>query len=559
MKLTEKGVIVLALTKEEIKNRYNLDNLIAKLLYKRDMTDKEELELFLNGDFDDLHNPTGIPNIKEIAKNIRASLLFGDKVVIFGDYDVDGTSSTALLYRALSRVGSNINLDWMVSNRYRDGYGLSKEAIDIMVDEKDADMIITLDCGISDNENIFYAQEKGVEVIVVDHHENDGELPDCDFLDLKVEQGDYPFKSLCGCGITWKLAQVVLDDELYDLLDIVAMATIADVVPLKGENRLIVKEGLDKIRSGEVNLGIQDLIERNEIQNEDLKSYHFGFNICPMINASGRIGSAKKPVELMIEDYEMKVSTLGFKLRQDNEERKRLSNNALDDALDKADGDSNIVIYKGEMIKGIVGLVAGDLQEKFHKPTIVFGGEDEEGNLKGSCRSIEPLNMYELLQACEDLLANYGGHKMAAGLSLPKENYEEFVKRVKGLTKGIKYKKVKPDLEIEPDKLSMALTKEIDKLAPFGRSNPKPKFITKEIRAEDVKTVGSSNNHLKFKIDGIDAIGFKMGDKLNLVESNNIDVIYQPDINDYYGKSLQFKVKKIRPTNESNIQQQKLF
>jgi single-stranded-DNA-specific exonuclease len=556
-------VIDLALTKQQIEDKFALHPIVAEILKNREIDTTTQLNRYLYGSFDYLHDPTTIPNIEEIAKTIKTSLLFGDNVLIYGDFDVDGTSSTALLYRVLSRVGSNINLDWMVSNRYVDGYGLSKESIDKMVD-KDTDLLITVDCGISENENIEYAKSKGIEVIVVDHHENEGELPDCDFLDLKVNSGDYPFTKLCGCGIAWKLAQVVLDDDLYDLLDIVAMATVADVVELEDENRIIVKEGLKKIRArNNINPGIQELISRNEIQNEDIKAHHFGFKICPMINAPGRVDpreGAKPSVELMIADHDMKIKTTAFTLRQKNEERKTLSKQALKDARSQVSDDDNIVVYRGEMLRGIVGLVAGDLQEEFEKPAIVFGGEDDEGLMKGSCRSVKPLNMYKLLMGCDEYLNNFGGHKMAAGLSLNKDNFNSFHKRVKTLITGIEYETIEPEIEKSADEMSKELVREIDTMSPFGRANPKPKFIDRNIDLEDVKTT-ATGEHLRCKAKGIGCIGFYMGELESLCKNNTVDLIYQPDINDYYGKRLQLKIKKLNvvDNNKNNYAQDTLF
>ena len=533
------------MTIEEIVKKFNLNPLVAKVLVARGTNTKKEIDNLLNASFEDLSPLENLPNIEKIAKKIKTHALFGDKIMIFGDYDADGIGSITILYRALKRLGKYVNVDWIVGNRYKDGYGLSKRVINECI-KKNIDLLITLDCGISNRKEIKYAKDNGIEVIVIDHHEKDEEdLPECDFVDLKIRKGDYTFDQLCACGATWRVAQYILDDDLYDLIDIVTLSTVADMVPLLGENRIIVKEGIKKIKEGNINTGISELMYRKEIKNEELKTHHFGFKICPMINAVGRLGSAKPAVDILISDDEKKIATLGYKLLKKNEERQDLTKKHLQKAIERVKEDDNIIIYKDKISPGIVGIVAGDLKEFFNKPAIVLSCDENSKELKGSCRSINPLSMYALLKECSDLLNTFGGHKMAAGLSIDADNLEEFTSRLCKLTEGIEYEEIKYDLKVCPTKMTKELIKDIDRLVPFGMGNPKPKFYYEDLRAKSVKK-SRSGEHLMFKVEGIDCIAFGAGDKYNLCKNNTINIIYQPDINTYNGKtSLQLKVKKI--------------
>lgn len=535
----------LVLTPDQIRSRYNLNYIVAEILYNRGIFTSKSIEEYLYADFNDLYSPFDIPGVIEVSEIIKESAYFGDKIVIYSDYDVDGITSAAILYKAILKKAKKANVSIYVSNRFVDGYGLSIGAIDKMAEEG-TDLLITLDCGISNHEEIEYAKNKGIKVCVIDHHESSNP-PNVPFVDLKASQGDYPFRELCGAGVTYKVAQALLEDPFYEMVDLVAVATVADVVDLIGENRILVKAGLDKIRSGNANPGLQELINIRQINCEDFQSYHIGFQIGPLINAIGRMSSAAEAVELFLTDNPTRRKQIAHKLDQINLLRQEKQASALNRALTEIDPTANVIMYQDERIEaGIVGLVAGDLKEKFNKPVIVIGGGG-----KGSCRSVNPLNIYMLLEECSEYFEQYGGHAMAAGLSIKEGVFDELYEKIQELTEGIEYEPIIPDMDIELKDITWDLIEGIERMAPFGKGNPKPKFKTKNCELSSI-SVTRDGKHLRFRardesIDwDIQAIGFQMSDKEDLCKQGKVNLIYQPDINEWRGqKSLQLLMRDI--------------
>lgn len=524
---------------KDIQLQANVSELTAEILKKRGLDTKEKLNKYLNPELDNLQSAKYIPDIHKVKRLVEEHIQWDNKIFIYGDYDVDGTSSSAIMAEALNKLGARY--ETVISNRFVDGYGLSMTSANKMID-KGASLVITVDCGISNHKEIEYLKDNGVDVIVIDHHEAN-EAPDTLFVDLKVKNGGYKFKEMCATGVTWKVGQYLTGEGLFEYIDIVALATIADVVPLKDENRIIVKHGLEKINNNPVS-GIKALKNIAELNNKKISSGHIGFQIAPRINAKGRLDTNKLSYELLVEDDYNKALKKAEILDKFNEKRKIMSERALKDISEKVSKDDSIIIAQNDIGKGIVGLVAGDLKEKFEKPSIVFGKPDSKGVCKGSGRGFYPLHMKEALDEAGHLLETWGGHAMAGGLSIKQENIEEFKKFMLDYTKDIKYKTIKYDLKISIMDINKRFVKEInDIFAPVGAGNPSPKlFFDNRILKPDTTRTGE---HLIFKIGNINGIGFGLGEEMWDIEEDD-RIVGSVDFNEYRGRrNLQIKAKKI--------------
>lgn len=487
---------------------------------------------------DYLHNPSYIPDIDHVKNIIQSHIDWDNLIYIYGDYDVDGVCGSAILYKTLKKMGAEY-VYTVISDRFRDGYGLSKEAIDIM-HNCGAHLIVTVDCGISDGELIEYAKSKNIDVIVLDHHETD-DPPGCPFIDLKVNSQNYPYTKLSGAGITWKVCQHLSNENLFNLLDILTMSTVADVVPLRNENRVIVNRGLKKL-SQTHNKGLDSLLRVSYLKSKDITTGHVGFVLAPMINAQGRLDNNQVSFELLITEDPQKSSEIAKQLYKMNEKRKKLTEEYLKIAEKQVEEDKNIIIIQGNFEKGVVGLIAGDIKEKVKKPVIAFGKEDGKGICKGSCRSVKPLHIKESLDEVEGLLENYGGHKYAAGLSIKKGNLSIFKDKLYKMTDGMEYKVTKYDLELDTSEISYNLVEDLKAFNPTGRSNPSPKFLIKD-NVDNIKVL--KGKHLKFKIGGVEAIAFEKVDEIGKLK-NNEKIIGSLDINKFNNQeNLQIKVKEI--------------
>lgn len=501
-----------------------MNNFVKKILNARGYNSEEAIDEFLNPQ---PHDRKLMKNITEVSDKIKEYI--DKKITIFGDYDCDGISSSTILYKTLK------NMKWGSLQVYtperKEGYSLSKKAIDGF---EDTDLLITVDCGISSHEEIKYAQSKGIEVIVIDHHE--GQEPPCLYVDPKVGN-EYPFRDLAGVGVTYKVCQELLNSELKSLIDYVAFATIADVMPLVDENRWIVQEGLKRLNNYPSE-PFKKMIR--ELKSKEITAGYVGYVLAPIINAGGRMDNAKLASKYMLHEYEY-----SFQAEEDlktlieyNQQRKAVEKNTAKQI--EFDKDKNIVIADMPMPRGIVGLVAGRLKEQEDKPAIVI----DTKTLKGSCRSIKPLNMVETLSKVEDLLKGYGGHKMASGFQIKEGKLEEFKQRMYELTEGIEYELIKYDDELSPYGFTKYDVKALDELQPFGVGNPKPKFKIDNIRPYDIRIL--KDEHLSFKIgSNVKCIGFNLADKSDdLVDGSSI--IGQLDINHYAGNEyLQVIVKRI--------------
>jgi len=473
--------------------KFNLSKTTIELILSRGFSTEEEIEEFLHPG--KLLDPFLISGMKELVDRIKIAKDLKDKVLVFGDYDVDGVSATAIMLKTLKKCG--IEADYYLPNRYEDGYGLTCEVIDKIADKYEPNLIITVDCGISCFKEVEYAKEKGIEIIVTDHHEIPEVLPDTIVLNAKIKGQAFPFTELCGTGLAYKIAEALLSPQkAEEFLPIAAIATIADIVPLLDENRRIVTKGLS-LCDKYLPLGLKMLFKEHKIPITKPNSNDIAFKISPRLNASGRMGDASDSLKLYIETDPLKIKKYIEKIKQHNTKRQELCNKIYDDAekaLEKSCLKNNrvIVLASKKWDQGVLGIVCSRLVEKYNRPVFLFSQVGDE--MHGSGRSINDINIHELLSSMQDILDTFGGHTMAAGLTIKRENYEEFAKRVNAFVfehvneevfMPIKYY----DAEIKVEEIDDNFFKEIDLLEPFGCQNPRPKFkiSTQEVKIETMK------------------------------------------------------------------------
>lgn len=550
-----------------------LERTLATILIQRGIKDFDEARAFFRPSLEDLHDPFTMKNLPEAVKRLQEAFSNQEKILLFGDYDVDGTTAVAVLYNVMKPHFSN--LDYYIPDRYAEGYGLSIQGIDYAV-ENNVNVLITLDCGIKAIDKIAYAREKGLDVIVCDHHEPGEEVPNCLVLDPKQKECMYPYKELSGCGVGFKLMQGLYlsqgwnQDILWEQLDLLAISIGADIVPVTGENRIFCYNGLKQINS-KPRKGISEILKTAQ-KDLPLSLTHVVFIIAPRINAAGRIHSGKKAVELMISDDIETLNELANEIHQDNEYRKELDKQITEEAFEQiaqdpmAEQNMSTVVFKEDWHKGVIGIVASRLIEKIYKPTIVLTLSN--GKLTGSARSISGLDIHEALQGCEDILEQFGGHYFAAGMTLLPENLELFKNRFEEQVKRLLKKEdtvplQKVDYDLHFDELYLPtekVTQEpkirriLAQLEPHGPGNMKPVFCSKNVFVVQHRIL--KDVHLKLSLKQpnckhvIEAIAFNMIDKLPLIESGfPIDILYTLETNEFRDmKTLQLNIKDIRST-----------
>ena len=473
--------------------KFNLSKNTIELILSRGFSTEEEIAEFLNPG--KLLDPFLIDGMKELIDRIKIARDLKDKVLIFGDYDVDGVSATAIMLKALKIFG--IEADFYLPNRYEDGYGLTCEVLDKVADQFEPNLIITVDCGISCAKEVEYAKEKGIEIIVTDHHEIPEVLPDTIVLNAKIEGQEFPFRELCGTGLAYKVAEALLSPQKAEqFLPIAAIATIADIVPLLDENRRIVTKGL-ALCERHLPIGLKMLFKEHKIPISKPTANDITFKISPRLNASGRMGDASDSLRLYLETNPVVIKKYIEKIKAHNTKRQELCNNIYEDcekALKKNCLKNNrvIVLASKKWDQGVLGIVCSRLVEKYNRPVFLFSQVGEE--MHGSGRSINDINIHELLSSMQDILDTFGGHTMAAGLTIKREKYEEFAKRVNAFVfervneevfEPIKYY----DADLNLDEIDDNFFKEIALLEPFGCQNPRPKFkvTTQEVKIEPMK------------------------------------------------------------------------
>lgn len=468
--------------------KFNLSKNTIELILSRGFSSEEEIEEFLHPG--KLLDPFLIDGMKELKDRILIAKDLKDKVLIFGDYDVDGVSATAIMLKTLKYLG--IEADYYLPNRYEDGYGLTCDVIDKIADQFEPNLIITVDCGISCAKEVEYAKEKGIEIVVTDHHEIPEVLPDTIVLNAKIEGQKFPFRELCGTGLAYKISEALLSPQKAEqFLPIAAIATIADIVPLLDENRRIVTKGL-ALCEKYLPIGLKMLFKEHKVSVSKPTSNDISFKIAPKLNASGRMGDASDSLNLYLETNPVKIQKYITKIKDHNINRQELCNKIFEDCekvlkKNKLKESRVITLASKNWDQGVLGIVCSRLVEKYNRPVFLFSLVGNE--LHGSGRSIDDINIHELLSSMKDILDTFGGHSMAAGLTIKRENYEEFIKRVNAFVfehisdevfEPIKYY----DMEVSLEDLSDDFLKEISLLEPFGCQNPKPRF---KITAQDVQ------------------------------------------------------------------------
>ncbi len=526
--------------RKEISSKLGINPLLAYLLTVRGITTPVHAHRFLNPDLDFLNPPFVFEHMPKAVDMIKASVNKREKIFIHGDYDADGVTASALLSEALSVMRADVEV--FLPHRIEHGYGLSKEGIDKAA-RNNAGLLITVDCGIASFDEVEYAKEQGLKVIITDHHlPREGRLPNADvILNPKIENCAYPFKELAGVGVALKLACALLGKDGLDLLDLAAIGTIADIVPLVDENRIIVKKGMEKI-SVRPRPGIRALMEKASVRKVNTRS--IGFMIAPKINAAGRVGSAESAFRLLTESEYGSVLGLAEKLLSDNKERQRIEEEILKEAFGLANSQSSdnaIVIFGEGWHQGVIGIIASRIVDKFAKPCFVISLSGGKG--KGSARSIEGINLKGLLEGAKDLLLDFGGHKLAAGFSIDKGNIELFKQRIEEIcsTISIEEKALWADARVSFDMLTYSVVESIEALAPFGEGNPRPVFVARGVSLRgEIREM--ARNSIRFMAsDGtsaINVVGFGKADFKDVVENaRKFDMLFSVSINEYRGLS----------------------
>ena len=543
---------------DEIVRKFDVPELLATVLVNRGIVDDEEIRVFLNPTRSDFHDPYLMPDMEIAVERIIKAINNQEKVIIYGDYDVDGITSITVLKKFLKTCG--LEVDYYIPNRLSEGYGLNKAAIDY-IKEKEYTLIITVDCGISGIEEIKYANSLGIETIVTDHHEPMEVLPPAvAIVDLKRKDNDtYPFKSLAGCGVVFKLTQALgmrlgIDEKEYlKYLDIVCVGTISDIVPLVDENRVIAKLGL-KLVEVTRNPGLKALL--NASGYKVVNSNTISFGIAPRINACGRMGYEEEALKLFLTENLVQASEITERLNKYNRDRQEIEKNIYDEAIkmmEKEDSNAqSIVLGSNNWHHGVIGIVSSKITEMYFKPSILICFEGEDG--KGSGRSIPGFDLHEALAETAKYLEKYGGHEMAVGLSLKKNNFNRFKEAFEKYVEEKDITGIVPIIEIDKQislkDIDSNIVKQLDLLEPFGEANRRPIFVYKNLKIDSIRAF-SDGKHLKMTLkDGntlVNAIGFNMGQlSKEYMICDRIDVVGTLEINAYNGREMvQINVKDI--------------
>lgn len=594
-----------------IAKRFGIDPVTARIIRNRDVVGDDGIRQYLYGTRAELGDPAQLQGGLEAASLLKQKIEAGKKIRIIGDYDIDGVNSTYILYRALTRCGAQV--DYEIPDRMKDGYGLNISLLKLALEEG-IDTVLTCDNGISAIAEIAYAKENGMTVIVTDHHEPlfeevpeedqaetiqpqtdtarripspDGtrifRLPPADVLvNPKQPNCRYPYKKLCGAAVAWKVVCLLyrlygMEEEAEQFLQFVGFATVGDVMELDGENRILVKEGLKQLRITQ-NYGWRALIQANNLDFDTLNSYHIGFVLGPCINASGRLDTAKRSLRLLLAKDAAEAELLAARLKQLNDERKELTQAAVDLACEQIDGsteanDRVLVVYLPDCHESIAGIVAGRIRERYGKPTFVVTNAEAEDEAKGSGRSIEAYSMFEEMVKCQDLFRKFGGHPMAAGFSLPRSRIDEMRRRLNEnctMTEEDMAEKIMVDVPMPINYIRESLVEELSVLEPFGNGNEKPLFAERHLKLLSARILGKNANVLKLQVANatgctMEALYFGIPDnilsyladkygrnevqkllwgKVNQIE---MDLTYYPSINEYQGRrTLQIVIKNFR-------------
>ena len=552
-----------------IGERFGIDQVTARIIRNRDVIGEKAIEKYLHGSRKDYYSPWLLKDMEKAVAILQEKIENRNRIRIIGDYDIDGVMSTYILLESLRGLGCDV--DMMIPNRITDGYGINEHLIE-QAWQEGRDTIITCDNGIAAVTQIRKAKDLGMTVIVTDHHEVpfedlEGErkeiLPPADaIVNPKQKACSYPFAGLCGAVVAMKVMEALYEkmapevDLVDKMLPFAGIATIGDVMDLQDENRILVKEGLQRLHHT-TNLGLQELIRVNNLEPENISPYHIGFILGPCLNASGRLDTAKRALQLLLADSREEAAVLAGDLKNLNESRKEMTAQGLEKAIEQVEStsmmeDMVLVVFLPECHESLAGIIAGRLRERYHKPSFVLT-RGEEG-VKGSGRSIESYSMYEKLCECKEYLTKFGGHPMAAGLSLEEENVERFRRKLNeqsGLTEEDLVEKVTIDVPMPIHYIRKDLVQELSLLEPFGKGNEKPLFAQKNLWVSQMRVFGKNRNVVKMRLTDengypMDGVYFGNGDEFAEEGrgKRKISIVYYPDINMYQGReSLQVIIR----------------
>lgn len=552
-----------------IGERFGIDQVTARIIRNRDVIGEKAIEKYLHGSRKDFYSPWLLKDMEKAVAILQEKIENRNRIRIIGDYDIDGVMSTYILLESLRGLGCDV--DMMIPNRITDGYGINEHLIE-QAWQEGRDTIITCDNGIAAVTQIRKAKDLGMTVIVTDHHEVpfedlEGErkeiLPPADaIVNPKQKACSYPFAGLCGAVVAMKVMEALYEkmapevDLVDKMLPFAGIATIGDVMDLQDENRILVKEGLQRLHHT-TNLGLQELIRVNNLEPENISPYHIGFILGPCLNASGRLDTAKRALQLLLADSREEAAVLAGDLKNLNESRKEMTAQGLEKAIEQVEStsmmeDMVLVVFLPECHESLAGIIAGRLRERYHKPSFVLT-RGEEG-VKGSGRSIESYSMYEKLCECKEYLTKFGGHPMAAGLSLEEENVERFRRKLNeqsGLTGEDLVEKVTIDVPMPIHYIRKDLVQELSLLEPFGKGNEKPLFAQKNLWISQMRVFGKNRNVVKMRLTDengypMDGVYFGNGDEFAEEGrgKRKISIVYYPDINMYQGReSLQVIIR----------------
>ncbi len=555
---------------ETLAKKYGQCPAICKLLALRGITSTEEAEKFFKAQLSDLHDPFLMRDMDKAVTRLNRAMGCKEKILIYGDYDVDGTTAVALVYKFLQNYYSGI--DYYIPDRYEEGYGISDKSIDYAA-ENGITLIITLDCGIKAVEKVAYARSRGIDFIICDHHVPDETLPDAAaILNPKMEEDTYPYKELSGCGVGYKFMQgfaisnkLDIESNLLPLLDLVAVSIASDIVPITGENRIMAYHGLKRLNSNP-SMGLRGILNICSLNSKNITISDIVFKIGPRINASGRMQSGKEAVDLLVSKDPEEAYRKSKEIDRYNEDRKELDKRITEEAnkiLHKhfdIEQRKSIVIYNKDWHKGIIGIVASRLTELYYRPSVVLTLSD--GLATGSARSVQGFDIYKAVESCRDLLENFGGHPYAVGLSLKEENIKPFTERFEAhIAENILPEQTQPQVDIDAELSFKEITPEffhlLKQFNPFGPGNAKPIFCTRKVTDFGTsRLVGHHREHLKLELvdssseNILNGIAFNMGKYYDYIKSHKtFDICYTIEENTHNNNTyLQLLIKSIRPS-----------
>lgn len=548
---------------QQLANRLGVSTVLAQILINRGFTDEKSAYDFLYSNVESLHDPFLMKDMKRSIERIKGAIKKQELITVYGDYDVDGITSTSLMYRVLKELGAEVN--FYIPDRQNEGYGLNCLALE-KLQASGTRLLITVDCGISAIEEVRHIG-RAMDIIISDHHQPPDMLPDA-YAILNPKQSDctYPEKNLAGVGVAFKLCQALCcdingseDKKILSYLDLVALGSIADIVPLTGENRIIVKLGLDQISVTE-NIGLKALLNVCGIQDNNVDAGKVGFVIAPRLNAAGRTGEVEQGVELLITENEIRANEIAYQLNEENSNRQIVESKILEEAQTLVDSidlaTTKVLVLSGDnWHSGVIGIVASRLVDKYYRPVVIISEKDGIG--KGSCRSIHGLDIYNALNECSDILIKYGGHRLAAGLSIEQKNIPLLRERLNAIAK-IKLQeedyipKLHIDASVALEEINSSFIEQLACLAPHGMGNPKPVFACENLTLQAAKILGRDGRHLKMTVrkgnDLKNVISWEMGYLMEQLSKNDrLDIAFFPEFNEWQGKrTIQLLAQDVR-------------